>query len=211
MEIKYITFDCYGTLFDWLYGIESIIKYLTGENFLEEFFQCEHEEIKQYQPYSQILGKCLKKTLENHGKTYYEVYGRAITLLFAKSPPFPDTIPGLLKIKDKKYKTAIISNTEHQLIKLTLTGLEDLIDTVITAEDTEYYKPDPRAFTKALEILGARPENVVHVSSYPYYDLEPARKLGVKTVLLNRYGYKWKPSINNLEDLVNIIGRLAKP
>ncbi len=209
MRIDYITFDCYGTLFDWLYGIKSIIKYLTEEEDLEAFFQCEQEEIKHYQPYSRILRKCLEHVLEVHGKQYHEVYGRAITLLFAKSPPFPDTIPGLLKIKEKGYKTAIISNTEHQLIKLTLTGLEDLIDKTITAEDTGYYKPDPRAFTKALEILGVKPEDIVHVSSYPYYDLEPAGKLGIKTILLNRYNYKWKPSVKNLEDLFLLLGKLA--
>ncbi len=209
MKIEYVTFDCYGTLFDWLYSIKSIIKYLTGEEDLKTFFQCEQQEIKHYQSYSKILEKCLKHVLEAHGKQYHEVYGRAIILLFAKSPPFPDTIPGLLKIKAKGYKTAIISNTEHQLIKLTLTGLEDLIDKTITAEDTGYYKPDPRAFTEALKILGVKPESIVHISSYPYYDLEPARKLGIKTILLNRYNYKWKPSVRSLEYLFLVLRKLA--
>ena len=205
MKIEYITFDCYGTLFDWLYGIKSIIKYLTGKEDLETFFKCEQEEIKQYQPYSQVLRKCLKQVLETHGREYSEIYGRAIILLFAKSPPFPDTIPGLLKIKEKGYKTAIISNTEHQLIKLTLTGLEDLIDKTITAEDTGYYKPNPKAFTRAIELLETNPENIVHVSSYPYYDLEPARKLGIKTILIDRYNKKWAPKIKTLEDITHLL------
>lgn len=205
MKIEYITFDCYGTLFDWLYGIKSIIKYLTGDESLKKFFQCERREIKHYQPYSQVLRKCLKYVVESHGRQYHEFYGRAITLLFAKSPPFPDTIPGLLKIKERNYKTAIISNTEYQLIQLTLAGLEDLIDKIITAEDTGYYKPDPRAFIKALEILGTKPENIVHVSSYPYYDLKPAKKLGIKTILLDRYNKRWKPKIRTLGELVEKI------
>lgn len=206
-RVNVVSFDCYGTLVDWLYGIRNVLKYALGEEGLEEFFECERDGIKMFKPYSTILKSCLRKLAERRGVEYREDYGRALVVGFAKSPPFPDTVPGLLALKAAGYTIAIISNTERGLIDLTLRGFEDLVDYVVTAEDTGYYKPDQRAFTKAFELIGVSKDSVVHVSSYPYYDLEPAAKLGVRTVLVDRYGYDWTPKVRTLEEAARLIIR----
>ncbi len=206
--IKLITFDCYGTLFDWIYGIKSVINYVLGKDYLDEFFNLEREELVTHKPYSQILKSCLRKLCRAHGIEYKERYGDALVISFAKSPPFPDVVPGLTLLKERGFRVGIISNTERKLIKITLAGMEYLIDYVVTFEDTGYYKPSHRAFTEALKLMGVSKDEVIHVSAYPYYDLIPAKELGIKTVMIDRYGFKWDVKVRNLEELSEVISKL---
>ncbi len=205
-----LSFDLYGTLVDWRYSIDRFIQRLLGsEEAVHEFFRCEFASIRSYRPYSSILSECLKHVCEVFNKAYREIYGESLVKAFSKSPPFPDTILGLNLLKDRGFKLMIISNTERRLIKVTLSGIEDLFDWVVTAEDLGVYKPDPRAFIEAYrlaEVDGLR-DRVIHISAYPEYDLEPASRVGIKTILVNRYGKSWSPSFTDLVDLAENIDR----
>jgi len=206
--VKAVTFDLYGTLVDWRSSIGSMVSYLAGPDYIDYFFQCDLESVsslKSYKPYSQILSECLRRTMEKASKPWRDHYGEAIALSFAKSPPFPDTITGLMGLKRIGVMIAIISNTERRLINITLSGLENLVDIVVTAEDTGIYKPNREAFERAYKILGLEYSEAIHVSSYPQYDLETSRSLGIRSIHLNRYGYKWSPSISSLDELVEIL------
>lgn len=205
MTIRVVSFDCYGTLFDWLYGIQGVLEYLFKRDVLEEFFECEREEITTFKPYSRILCRCLRRLMEKYGLTYDDRYCEALVLAFAKSPPFPDVVPGLRLLRKKGLRLAIISNTEYRLIGITLTGMKEFFDWVITAEHTGYYKPHLEAFRRAYGFMGVSLDEVLHVSAYPYYDLEPARKLGIKTLMIDRYGYSWSPKTKSLEEIINYI------
>jgi len=209
--LRAVTFDLYGTLVDWRASIGSFISYVAGAEYIDEFFQCDLESVGSaisYRPYSEILTLCLKRVLSRAHKHWRNHYGEAIALAFAKSPPFPDTLLGLLTLKSRGVLVAIISNTEKKLVRVTLAGLESLVDMVVTAEDIGVYKPSKEAFIRAYKLLGIEFGEAIHVSSYPQYDLEPARSLGIRAVHLNRYGYTWEPSIGGLEELVDLIGGL---
>ena len=200
-----ITFDCYGTLVDWVYSLGSYISKYVDKDAVEEFFLCDFEEVKTYRPYSEILKTCLKKIMDSRKLKYTKEHGEAFVRAFAKSPPFPDTLYGLLKLKKKGFKIGIISNTEKKLIRVTLAGLLDLIDYIITAEDTGFFKPDVRAFKNALEILGADTLEIIHVSSYPHYDLIPARELGLRTIHVKRYKYTWPEEVQGIDELADYL------
>ena len=214
--IKYVTFDCYGTLFDWRHGIGSVLKYVLREPMdavLREFFEAEQTVITRpgFRKYSEVLREVLKELTRRKGLRYEDLYGDALVMGFAKSPPFPDLVPGLKALKLAGYGVAIISNTERRLIEVTLAGVEGLVDKVVTAEDTGKYKPDKEAFVKALEILGVDKDEVVHVSAYTYYDLIPASELGIRTVLVDRgYGEEWGVKVSSLEELTPMLKRLPR-
>ena len=202
----WVIFDCYGTLVDWIYSIKSVLLYLTGDWFsLKRFFDCEKQSLAEYRPYSSILVDCLKHVLRDYGVEYREEYGESLVSGFAKSPLFPDTIPGLYLLKRRGFKTAILSNTERRLISVTLQGLESYFDEVITAEDIKAYKPSREAFLRAYRVLGVEASEVVHVSAYPFYDLVPASKLGAETILVNRYGYTWSRTASSLEEVARLL------
>lgn len=208
--VRAVTFDLYGTLVDWRGSIGSLISYLAGPSYIDHFFQCDLESVsglKHYKPYSEILISCLRKTLEKASKPWRDHYGEAVVLAFTKSPPFPDTLTGLVRLKRAGVVVAIISNTERRLIRITLAGLEGLIDRFVTAEDTGVYKPSREAFEKAYRILGLSYNEAVHVSSYPQYDLEASKALGIRSIHLNRYNYKWEPSIQSLDELADMVER----
>jgi 2-haloacid dehalogenase len=198
-----ITFDLYGTLVDWRYTIDSYLNFLNVNP--NDFFQCEFEEIRNYKPYSKILKDCLRKVL---GDKYNEDFGEGLIYAFAKSPLFPDVVIGL-RMLGRIAKLGIISNTERKLVNITLSGIQEFFDWVITAEDTGYYKPNINAFIKAFEIMRVNPKEVIHVSSYPHYDLETASKIVRSTILLDRYGYSWSVKVNNLIELAKTISLVS--
>lgn len=209
MLIEVVTFDLYGTLVDWKYSISRALNYIH-EGLAERFFENEYNTIsrlKEYTPYSKILVHVLEYTLREFRIDFREEYGRLIILSFAKSPFFPDAFIGLSLLKKHGYKTGIISNTDRELVEITLAGVKDLFDYIVTAEDTGYYKPDKQAFIKAYEKMNVPAQKVLHVSSYPQYDLEPADQLGVKTICIDRYGYDWREKIPSVDRLIEKVKR----
>jgi 2-haloacid dehalogenase len=207
--IELITFDLYGTLVDWRRSIASVLNYIQ-EGLVDRFFEKEYSTVKSlegYIPYSKVLVGVLKDTLKEFGLDFMEEYGRLIVLSFAKSPFFPDALAGLLLLKKHGYRTGIISNTDRELVKITLAGVEDLFDFIVTAEDTGHYKPGKNAFVNAYRIMKVDHRKVLHVSSYPHYDLEPADQLGVETVCIDRYGYNWSTKLQSVNKLLDILAK----
>lgn len=203
-----MTFDVYGTLVDWRYSIGSFLSRYVSRDSIEEYFECDFYEVRSYKPYKEVLRTCLRRVMERRGLSYSDFLGEAFIRNFARSPPFPDTIYGLIMLRNSGFKTGVISNTDRDLIDVTLHGFRDLFDYIITAEDLKIYKPDPRAFRRALDIIGLDPEYVLHVSAYPQYDLVPASSINIRSVHVNRYGYDWKPEIRSLDELVSYIKSL---
>jgi 2-haloacid dehalogenase len=205
VSIEVVTFDLYGTLVDWVNSISRALNYIR-RGLAERFFENEYNTIsrlREYTPYAKILVNVLKDTLREFRIDFREEYGRLIILSFAKSPFFPDALIGLPPLKKHGYKTGIISNTDRELVEITLSGVKDLFDYIVTAEDTGYYKPDKHAFIKAYEIMNVNTKKVLHVSSYPQYDLEPADQLGIKTICIDRYGYNWREKIPTIDKLLD--------
>jgi len=199
---KVVIFDLYGTLVDWRSTINSFISFYAGNEYTEKFFECDYREVVSYKPYSQILAKCLGEVFREAGILYSQELVESFILMFTRSPLFPDTIYALKTLQKHGFKTAILSNTERKLVDITLYGFRELFNYVITAEDVKAYKPSLDAFINAYRTIGVEPDNVIHVSAYPQYDLIPASKLGAKTILVDRrLGYSWPLKVNSLVEL----------
>lgn len=198
-----VTFDVYGTLFDWQYSMGTYLEFVGVDR--RRFFEAEYSRVsgvKGFRRYSEILKESLEECM---GPGYSEDAGDGLVLAFAKSPPFPDTLLGLRELRRRGHRLGLVSNTERRLIRITLSGFEDLFDWVVTAEDTGHYKPAHEAFTKAYSIMGVNVKDVVHISAYPQYDLEAVSRLGVKTVLVDRYGYSWNQSVKDIRGIVSVL------
>jgi 2-haloacid dehalogenase len=208
----YVLFDLYGTLVDWVKNISGFIEKFVSSSAVEDYFKCDIEQVAlaEYKPYKEILRECLSRITLKYNVILSRDLEDAFILHFAKSPPFPDTIYGVKLLKTRGFKIGVLSNTDRDLVKITLCGLEDSFDFIITAEDIRAYKPRKEAFLKAYSLLGVTPLEVVHVSAYPQYDLKPASELGARTILLDRgYGYKWYVSVKSLVELVEILEEIA--
>lgn len=206
LEKPVIIFDLYGTLVDWRYAITSFIRLYAPETAIGKFFECDIREVVKYRPYKEILTNCLSEILAEHNIYPSSELIDSFIKTFAKSPLYPDTIYALKILKKRGFKTTILSNTDRDLVEITLHGWRDLVDYVVVAEDTKFYKPNLEAFQKTYEIIKIEPRDAVHVSAYPQYDLIPASELGASTIMVDRgLGYSWHVSIKNLLELLDVI------
>ncbi|MHA2297309.1 MAG: HAD family hydrolase [Candidatus Hodarchaeales archaeon] len=78
----------------------------------------------------------------------------------------------------------IITNSRPASVELGLRaiGLWSKID-VLTSEDTEFHKPDPRAFYQASELLKVAPRDCLVLEDYPP-NIIAAKKLGSTTIAI---------------------------
>ncbi len=98
--------------------------------------------------------------------------------------PFLDTGPALRSLS-KELQLGILSNIDNDLIKGTLKHFPVRFDFVVTAEKVRSYKPRPAHFEEARRIIG-NDGAWLHVAASMYHDIQPATKLGIKTVWVNR-------------------------
>lgn len=100
-----------------------------------------------------------------------------------------DLISFFENIKSKNIKLGIISDgtINEQLETLSLLGIIEFFDTIIISEEYGCEKPSSKLFQIALKKLEVRPENTIMIGDDIYRDISGAYKIGIKTVLFERY------------------------
>jgi len=98
--------------------------------------------------------------------------------------PWSDTIAGLNRLRNK-YVIATLSNGNVSLLVNLSKNAGLTWDTVLSAELSGHYKPDPEAYLKAPELLSLRPDQVMLVAAHPS-DLRGAAVAGLRTAYVHR-------------------------
>ncbi len=92
---------------------------------------------------------------------------------------------------------------------LSIISFFDLV--VIAGDDTAETKPSSEPYTYILETLHLAPHQVLMVGDKPEVDLEGARDLGMRTLLLESdYGDEWDHTVTDLPGVLTHIGQLTK-
>jgi 2-haloacid dehalogenase len=98
--------------------------------------------------------------------------------------PWPDAIAGLKKLR-RKFTIAPLSNGNLSM----LTALSKYSglpwDTILSADLSQHYKPDPEIYSMAAELLDLPAPQVMLVAAH-LYDLNAARDLGFQTAFVSR-------------------------
>jgi 2-haloacid dehalogenase len=193
-SFRVLTFDCYGTLINWEAGIFSALRPILAvhgramddSTILELYGEFEAEaEAGRYQPYRDVLAHVVHAFGQRLGFTPSMEEEKSLAKSLKNWKPWPDTVAALRQLK-KKFRLAILSNIDDDLFVPTGHYLQVKFDKVITAQQAQCYKPCRKLFELALERVGVRPEEVLHVGQSIYHDVEPARSLGMGTVWVNR-------------------------
>lgn len=127
---------------------------------------------------------------------------------------FDDAAPALHKLREQGYRIGLISNFETWLDEL-LVELElgETFDVKVISGVEGVEKPDPRIYRAALEKAGVTPDAAVHVGDSVKFDIEPAERLGMHPILLDRSGRyegsQW-PTISSLEDLPAQVANISR-
>lgn len=195
--IRFVTFDCYGTLVDWSGGVEAFVRALLERRnrsdvdaraFVATWERIQRRQIEPpYRRYSEILESSLAAALAPHGLAPREGEAAAFAASMGDWQPFPEVGEALRRAAGFR-PLVLVSNTDRALLGRTIARLGAPFHRAITAEESRHYKPAAAAFEYALRELGARPSAVLHVSAYDEYDLIPARALGMRTVAVARAG-----------------------
>ena len=103
--------------------------------------------------------------------------------------PYPNVPETLETLRDRGFRLGVITDAfardaERRLAKADLRSRFDL---VATCDRTGRKKPDAEPFLFALRALRAFPGETVLVGDSPHRDMEPAKRLGMRTVYA-RYG-----------------------
>ena len=197
-DFSALTFDCYGTLIDWEAGILAALRpwaaahrvEVDDEELLAAFGRAEsrRQAAQSTAPYPEILAGVLGDLATEHGATASREEAAAFAGSVGDWPAFPDSAEALAYLK-RHYRLVIVSNVDRASFRHSNAKLGVTFDAVVTADDAGAYKPAPNHFQLALAQLadmGVAGHQVLHVAQSLYHDHVPAKRLGLKTMWINR-------------------------
>jgi 2-haloalkanoic acid dehalogenase type II len=103
-------------------------------------------------------------------------------------PAFPDTADALRRLATR-FSMLVLSNVDRASFARSNRQMGVTFDRVVTAEDVGSYKPAPANFVAllaAVDDLGLRPDQLLHVAESLYHDHAPAHDAGLQSVWIHR-------------------------
>lgn len=208
-DVRLLSFDCYGTLIDWEFGITEVVRRLAQphgvhptEQEVLSLFASHETHVQDANPtwtYPVILAETWRRMAESLGlpsranqPEQCEQDAHAFASSVPKWPAFPDSHQALIDLQSR-CKLVILSNVDNASFAGSNARLGVTFDAILTAQDIGSYKPDVRNFHVLLErarAMGVGPEQHLHVAQSLFHDHVPAQSVGLKTVWINRYGAK---------------------
>lgn len=193
-QIKWLTFDCYGTLVDWNAGIRQALGEVTGDQgvtldaLVQTYIKHEaHIEAGPFTLYKNVQAQALRALAEECGFSLAESDADMLSRTLPDWPVFTDTRAALERLKSR-YKLGVLSNVDRDLFAGTQRKLGVAFDLLVTAEDVRSYKPAHGHFVRMLEHIGGERIDVLHVAQSLFHDAVPAGELELNYVWINRYG-----------------------
>jgi 2-haloacid dehalogenase len=98
-------------------------------------------------------------------------------------------VPAALgELRDRGWRLAILSNTDPDLLAASVAAIGVPFDALVTAAEIGSYKPAPAHWERFFADTGAARDRHVHVAASLFHDIEPAARLGLTSVWINRLG-----------------------
>lgn len=189
-DIETIVWDLDGTLYPADVDLSEAITTKLFERLSHKLDCTQEEAIKQYEViYNQLHSNT--KTLNHFG---IDGEGFFISVwLELDLPKYIDPNPDLVELfknHSLRQQQVIFTNTNTQETvakKLAVIGLDPAnFDAIYTSIEAGHHKPDPEAFLFVSEQLQLPPEKLVYVGDRERVDIEGAKNVGFKTILVHR-------------------------
>ena len=218
-NVKAIIFDAYGTLFD----VNSAAEKCKGkignkwENFANYWRTTQLEYtwlrslMKRHKDFWQITEDSLDKSMkvfniDNSMKN-------ELLSLYKVLSTFPEVNEVLKKLKEKKYKIAILSNGTPSLLNdlVMSNNLDNIFDDIFSIEQVGIYKPDAKVYNIPIQKYKIKNYEIVFLSANTW-DISGGGNYGYNAVWVNRNSnvfdnldYELKNEIGNLKELLEIV------
>jgi 2-haloacid dehalogenase len=190
---RWATFDCYGTLIDWMGGIRSTLAQLFPEHDAELLLGAYHDIEPEVQrgrniPYREVLTESLVKLAHREGLELAADGRAALAESLPSWPPFPEVPGALHDLREADWRLAILSNTDPDLLDASLSLIGVPVDLRITAAEAGSYKPAHAHWDRFFAETGADRARHVHIAASLFHDIAPCAELGLTAVWINRLG-----------------------
>ena len=219
---KFATFDMNGTLIQ--FRINDAIREVLGDRLPAEIADaylqaCKAYRIDEctgdYKPFHQIVADSMERASRRLGLEFRAADARAVYEIVPTWTPYPGVTEALNRLAEE-VPLVIITNSDTAHAVQLAENLQAPIEVVISAEQMGVYKPRLAAFEYMFDKLGVTPDEIVHVSASPMYDLRPAAVMGIKNKVYVDRGFEhdehWLgyERINDIADLPVLFG-LPRP
>jgi 2-haloalkanoic acid dehalogenase type II len=188
-----VTFDCYGTLVDWVTGIREAFAAAARRAgaavdpgaVLGAYAEVEPAvQAEGYRSYRAVLEETARRVAARLGLALREAEAGFLAASLPGWRPFPDTNPALERLVRAGYALGILSNIDDDLLAATRRHLTVPFELVVTAQQVRAYKPARPHFTTARAAVGGR--RWLHAAQSYFHDVVPARELGIPHAWINR-------------------------
>lgn len=119
---------------------------------------------------------------------------------------FPEVLPALQALKDR-YTLIALTNGNASLEKI---GIDHLFHGSVSAAIAGAAKPAREIFDMAVAVGGAAAAETLHVGDHPSYDVDGARKAGLRTAWVNREASDWPDDLATPDIEVRHVGELLQ-
>jgi len=218
-NIKAIIFDAYGTLFDVNSAAEKCKDKIGNkwEAFASYWRTTQLEYtwlrslMKKHKDFWQITEDSLDKSMKAF-KIDIEMKNELLNLYKILSP-YPEVKDTLEKLKEKKYKLAILSNGTPGLLNelVKSNDLQNVFDDIFSIEEVKIYKPSSEVYDMPIKKYNIKYEEVAFLSANTW-DVSGGGNYGFTSIWVNRnknifdnLDYKPKNEISGLNQLLDIL------
>ena len=194
-SVRHAVFDAYGTLFD-VHSAASRYQARLGEqaqvvSAMWRTKQLEYTWLRSlmlcYVDFWKVTQDALDYALDSQGIDDNSLRKDLLSAYHELScyPEVPET---LSKIKQMGLGTAILSNGSPEMLKAGVvnSNLGKVMDSIISVDTIEIFKPSPIVYKLATDQLDCNSEEILFFSSNAW-DVSGAATFGFKTVWVNRF------------------------
>ena len=218
-NIKAIIFDAYGTLFDVNSAAEKCRskigdKWESFANYWRKT-QLEYTWLRslmgRHKDFWQITEDSLDKSMQAFNIN--KAMKNELLDLYRILSPYPEVKETLEKLKEKRYKLAILSNGTPALLNelVKSNGLQNLFDDIFSIEEVKIYKPSSKVYDMPVKKYSIKNEEVAFLSANTW-DVSGGGNYGFTSIWVNRnknifdnLDYKPKNEISGLNQLIDIL------
>ena len=167
--------------------------------------------MKKHKDFWQITEDSLDKSMKAF-KINIEMKNELLNLYKVLSP-YPEVKETLEKLKEKKYKLAILSNGTPSLLHelVNNNNLKNLFDDIFSIEEVKVYKPSSKVYEIPIKKYNIKNEEVAFLSANTW-DVSGGGNYGFTSIWVNRNNnifdnldFVPKHEIQNLSKLLDII------
>jgi 2-haloacid dehalogenase len=215
---RWATFDCYGTLVDWNGGIRSVLAELFPGDDAVVLLDAYHHHEPEIQagagtPYRQVMAEALRRVAHEMGTTVPARREDALGESLPSWPVFPEVAAALAELQRRGWRLAILSNTDPDFLEASIQAIGVPVDLRVVASEIGSYKPALAHWQAFFDRSGADRDGHVHVAASLFHDIEPAVRLGLRTVWINRLletSDLWRDGeLTDLTGLSDLLDRLV--